>query len=699
MNIEPGRIINDFIEPNKRQYAIPVYQRNYEWSKEQCVKLFGDIVQAYKRDKTHFCGSVVYALLEEKHNIFHYVVIDGQQRLTTIYLMMKAMLDNAKTDAERETLTDALFNRDKFDKYGIDTASKLKLKPIKSDNQQLALLMDNKYDEVDKGTGIWKNYELFCQLVQQYQEQDITVKDMYNGVAKLICAKIKLDVDDNAQEIFERINSTGVPLSLADKIRNFVLMTEVNQEELYENYWLKIEKLVKKDMMSSFFVDYLNMKIDGFARESEAYDTFKTLYDKGKYTNESMLSELLHYAEFYHAFLYGDDSKYGKEVNSILRDIQRLKQSTVFLFLFPVFDDFHNGIIEEKELAKVLRLLLNYSIRRLVCEIGSNSLRGLYKTLHSRVFSNEKNKERYYDSIVSFLLQLTSKDALLSDETFALALKQKNLYRKNALCKYLLSELENQGKEVVIVDNLSIEHIMPQNSNISDDWKKMLGEEWSIVKEKYLHTLGNLTLTGYNSELGDRPFAKKKQMLEEANTKIIWLNKDVISCESWNEKTITDRAERLADAILKLHSIEIPEELVSFEDPRYKEYSCEEPENAKYKIPNYFVLQGERVLCDTFSDMLRFVIDRLYLFDKSIIEKMCENKDKIFTYSAGPFFSYDAKELKSPDQVANSGIYHPTGYSAPTCIWMIRALLDKYEIDYTEFSYSARWNKVSTPKE
>lgn len=179
MNIEPGRIINDFIEPNRRQYAIPVYQRNYEWSKEQCVKLFEDIVQAYKKDKTHFCGSVVYALLKEERNIYHYVVIDGQQRLTTIYLMMKAMLDNAKTEAEKETLSDALLNKDKFDKYGIDTASKLKLKPIKSDNQQLALLMENKYDEVDKGTGIWKNYELFCELVRKYQEEGLTVKEMY----------------------------------------------------------------------------------------------------------------------------------------------------------------------------------------------------------------------------------------------------------------------------------------------------------------------------------------------------------------------------------------------------------------------------------------------------------------------------------------------------------------------------------------
>ena len=693
MNIEPGRIINDFIEPNKRQYAIPVYQRNYEWDKEQCIKLFDDIVQAYKKDKTHFCGSVVYALLKEEHNIYHYVIIDGQQRLTTIYLMMKAMLDNAQTEAERETLTDALFNKDKFDKYGIDTASKLKLKPIKSDNQQLALLMDNKYDEVDRSTGIWKNYELFCELVKKYQEDGITVKEMYNGVSKLICAKIKLDGEDNAQEIFERINSTGVPLSLADKIRNFVLMTDADQEELYENYWLKIEKLVKKDMMSSFFIDFLNMKVDGFIREGEAYDHFKLVYNKNGYTNESMLSEVLHYAEFYHAFLYGDDKKYGVEVNVLLRDIQKLKQSTLFLFLFRVFDDYQAGVIEEIELAKILRLLLNYSIRRLICEVGSNSLRGLYKTLYSRVFANEKNKERYYDSIVSFLLQLTSKDVIPSDEAFVLALKQGNLYRKNALCKYLLVKLENQGKEQIIIDNLSIEHIMPQNNNISQEWQKMLGENWATVKDKYLHTLGNLTLTGYNTELGDRPFDKKKKMLDEASTKIVWLNKDVISCESWNEDTITNRAERLANAILELHKIEIPDVLVSFEDPRYKEYSCESPEEATYKVPNYFVLQGERVLCDTFSDMLRFVIDRLYLYDKSIIENMCNNKEKIFTYSAGAFFSYNSKELKNPDQVANSGIYHPTGYSASTCIWMIKALLDKYEIDYTEFSYSARSNK------
>ena len=169
MKIDKGRIINDFIEPNKRQYAIPVYQRNYEWSKEQCVKLFEDIVQAYKKDRTHFCGSVVYAPLKEEQNIHYYIIIDGQQRLTTIYLLLKALIDLAENDATRELIAESLFNRDKFDKFAIDKASKLKLKPIKSDDNQLRLLMENKYDDIEKNSGIWRNYELFCSLVQAHE--------------------------------------------------------------------------------------------------------------------------------------------------------------------------------------------------------------------------------------------------------------------------------------------------------------------------------------------------------------------------------------------------------------------------------------------------------------------------------------------------------------------------------------------------
>lgn len=692
MNIEQGRIINDFIEPNKRQYMIPVYQRNYEWSQEQCTKLFEDIVLASEKDHTHFCGSVVYALLEEKHNIRYYVIIDGQQRLTTIYLMIKALLDLADTDKEKENLLLALENRDKFDEYGIDTASKLKLKPIKSDNNQLMLLMEGKYDKIDKNCGIWNNYETFCKLIKKEKEQGKSVKDIYRGLEKLICAKILLQESDNPQEIFERINSTGLPLSLADKIRNFVLMTDADQEKLYEDYWLEVEVNVGRQHMTDFFLDYLNFKTEGFSKEQVAYDDFKKLFKEGGYTNESMLKEVHHYAQIYHAFLYGDE-KYSVRLNAVLHNLRRLKQTTVFIFLFSVFDDFAEGIIDQKVTENVLQVLLNYSIRRMACDLPSNSLRGLYKSLYSRVFNRQENKEHYVDALVSFLNQLTSRDAFIGDDSFVQCLKQNNLYRKNALCKFLLSEIENQGKEHIVTDNLTIEHIMPQNKNLSSAWQVMLGSEWESDRDRLLHTLGNLTLTGYNSELGDKPFEDKKAMLEK-NTHAVRLYADIKDCKQWNAVSIEERADKLAKSIVELFPMPVPDTEITFNDPNNHEYSCENPEQAKYKTPNYYVLQGERVKVMNFTEMLRSLINRLYLIDSSIIEDWAEHNTKVISSWTRIFFSYDKTKVGDSDiKIKNTDIYiNKAGLSASDTIYAIMKLLECYDIDLNDFVYSARSN-------
>ena len=610
MRIDEGHIINDFIEPNKRQYAIPVYQRNYEWSAEQCKKLFDDVVTAHKRDQKHFCGSVVYAPLKSEKKIDYYVVIDGQQRLTTIYILIKALIDKAATDEEKKNLADVLFNVDKFKRYDIDDSSKLKLKPIKSDNNQLMLLMEGHSEQMDRTSGIYRNYELFCDLIQDFlnDNPDMDVSNIYDGLEHLTCAEIKLDDDDdNAQEIFERINSTGVPLSLSDKIRNFVLMTDTDQDRLYEDYWLKSEQMLTRDQLEGFFLDYLNFKMDGFTKESTAYDDFKALYVRGHYTNESMLREILHYVRQYHAFYYGDKSWLSKQANQLLGSLRNLKQTTVFLFLFSVFDDLEANEIDDDTLCKVLRLLLNYSVRRLICEVGSNSLRGLYKTLYGRVFNRPENKANYYDAIVSFLLQLTSKDVIPSDAEFVTALKERNLYRKNALCKYLLATIENQGKEQLRIetDTLTIEHIMPQNKNLSTAWQKMLGSDWELVRERYLHTLGNLTLTGYNSELGDLPFAEKQNLLSDQNTHVTVLYSDVKDKTEWNEQSIEARAERLSKEILRLFAVEQPATKIDFSDPRYQLYTVSDPHNATYKTVNYYELLGERVNVDSFALIAR----------------------------------------------------------------------------------------------
>ena len=710
MRINKGGIINDFFEPNKNQYSIPVYQRNYEWSQEQCIKLFEDIVIAHKRDRYHFTGSVVFAPLKTENKINYYIIIDGQQRLTTVYILIKALIDMADTEAEKESLKSSVFNVDKFNVYNIDESSKMKLKPVKSDNQQLLLLMSDEIDEMSKSSGIYRNYMLFCDLIKKAMTEDdsIDVRAIYDGLEHLTCATIKLEEEDNAQEIFERINSTGVPLSLADKIRNFVLMTDVDQDRLYEDYWLKAENLVGYDNLTSFFLDFLNLKVDGFPKESEAYDCFKKVFEDGAYTNESMLKEILHYADFYHTFTFGD-SRYGDKVNTYLAGLRKLNQTTVFVFLYLVFDDYNANpaVINRAELEKVLQFLLNYSIRRIMMEVSSNSLRGLYKTLYFRVFNRKENKAHYYDSIVSFFKQLTSRDVLATDDEFAIALKYNNLYRKNALCKYLLCAIENQGKEQLITDNLTIEHIMPQNQNMSTAWQKMLGEDWQAVKDKYLHTLGNLTLTGYNSELGDRPFPEKKELLNDVNTKVVTLYSDVKNCEVWNSDAIENRAKRLADLIINLFPIIDPAVEISFTDPRYQEYTCDDPESAKFKTPNYYILQGERVNVASYAEMLRSVIEHLYSMDSRIIEQMARTDECPVSWSSNVMFSYDETKTSGDNKIKGTDIYRSAGFSATHIMYIIRALLDKYDIDRSDFVYSAKASatdelgvgKISTAKE
>lgn len=690
-------MLNDYIEPNKKQYCILVFQRDYAWTEEQCTKLFEDIVMAYKKDRPHFCGSFVYAPLGSKKHIDSYIIIDGQQRFTTLYILIKALADSADDDRDKDALQRYLYNEDKFDRYGLDEKSKLKLKPVKTDNDQLLLLMSGKIEQMDKSRRgiIYHNYMLFMQLIKSFLEESSanSVLMINDGIEKLICADIRLDTDDNAQEIFERINSTGIKLGLADLIRNYILMTDTDQERLYEEYWLTVQNLLPDKLLDNFFIDYLNMKSDGFVKESEAYKSFKQVYVEGKYDNEKMLQEILHYAKQYYVFCYGS-SDFGAEVNKALAGLRKLKQTTVYLFLFRVFDDYENGIINKNELARVLKMLLSYSIRRLVCEIGSNTLRGLYKTLYGRVFEQKENKNTYYDSLVSFFLQQTSKNTIPSDNEFVTALQEKNLYSKNALCKYLLCAIENQGKETLDTENLSIEHIMPQNKNLSMSWQKMLGENWQSVHEKYLHTLGNLTLTGYNSELGDKPFEKKKEKLEETITHIAVLYSDVKDKSEWNSVNMEKRAKRLAEIILKLFPIEQPKTKIEFTDPHYKLYTLANPDDATYKTVNYFEFLGERVNVSSFAEMVRSIAQILYDMDNSIIDDMAKKHEPLPEWTT-PAFSYEEDGVRNPFKLRNCNIYISTGYSASACIFFIRGLMKKYEFDISEdFVYSAKPNNT-----
>lgn len=692
MRVDKGRIIYDIIDQNKIQYSIPVYQRNYDWTKTQCEKLLNDILECARTRQLHFVGSIVNAQVPTNNKIFRYVIVDGQQRITTIFLLLKALYDCSDSELDKEKINNWIFNEDKYGELDLSDETKLKLKPIKSDNIQLNLLIKNKYDEMDKSSNIYRNYEYFKNQVLKIIDKELSVREICDGIESLICAIINLEPSDKPQEVFESINSTGQPLTISDLIRNFVLMTDENQDSLYENYWVKIEEKISKELMPSFVIDYLNFKLDRIIREVDAYESFKLLFKNNNYTNESMLTELLHYATIYNYFL--QNSKIlSKEINDSLDGLRQLKQTTIYVFLFNVFDDYLNNEIDSETLSKVLKFFLNYSIRRLMCGVGSNTLRGLYKYLYSRLFKNKENKKYYYDTILSYFHQLNTKDSLISDEDLVSTLQKSDLYHKNIVCKYVLYKIENHNsKEIVEVKNLTIEHIMPQNDFLNKSWKEMLGNDWSIIHSTYLHTLGNLTLTGYNSELSDKSFNEKKELLNNANTKIVLLNKDVLNQEIWNEEAILSRAKRLGELLADIFKIDTPNNVITFKDNSYSDYTLDIVEEATGLKPISYTIEGENVELgiDGFKAMLDSVLSKLYHKDSSILERIARNNERFVSWSKRIYISYDKSLFRYCEQIEDSGIYYDINLNSVYKLSIIKSLLNEYNIDLDEFTFTAK---------
>ena len=349
MKAEPEKIIDTMFD-NKRQYQIPVYQRNYDWKKDNCLELFNDVITAYEKERTHFLGTVVQVQQDEESGLKHFIIVDGQQRMTSIYLLLKALYDKGD-ESEREEIKGLLFNDSSSHNFNIQDKNKLKLKPIKTDNEQFLLLMNDKQEKMDKSSNIWLNYDYFCNLVEEKLNQEYKVKNILNGLKRLEIVMISLkEPNDDPQVIFERINSTGEDLKLADLIRNYLLMTDTNMDYLFDEYWSPVETTLGKIDINKYFLTFIIFKIVD-VKESEAYQLFKKWADGSSLSHEDIMKELKYYSKFYSAFI-GRENDYSKEVNNYLAAYRSLNQSTIYPFLFSVFDDFEQQIIDEEYCSK-----------------------------------------------------------------------------------------------------------------------------------------------------------------------------------------------------------------------------------------------------------------------------------------------------------------------------------------------------------
>ena len=677
--MQPYRVwlFSDLIEKNKRVFKVPVYQRNYDWSNVQCEKLYQDIMLAHERDHKHFTGTIVYIVGLNGSNLSEVLIIDGQQRMTTVYILLKALYDAAKGVSTRieEEIQEVMFNRNCEEKY------KVKLKPIKSDNEQLLLLIKDKIDDMDRNSNIYKNYIFFKTMIEETLNNGYELGDILDGIKKLEMVEIILDKSqgDEPQKIFESINSTGLDLSLADLIRNFLLMDDENQDELYENYWSEIEKNVGYRNLGDFVINFLNSQITRAVNTKNAYQLFKKHCEQNKLSHEDVLKQLKKTSRYYGAFI-GENNYYSKEITGCLRSFCTIKQTTVLPLIFRIFTDYEDGHIDDKTLCKVLNYLLTYYVRITACEINKN-LAKFMKSMYDRIIDGSTYDD-YYERFVVFLNDLKANDRMPTDKEFKAALINKPLYKK-PICKFVLSVIENSTKEHIDVSNLTIEHILPQKENAAV-WKKEVGEDYSKVYENYLHTLGNLTITGHNSELGTKSFNDKKDIIRE-NSKAVILNREVLSADTWNEKAILHRAEVLASLLIKQFNYEdIHSDSIDNNDSGF---SLDSGLNLANTKPNSFTFVGEYTKVSSWAEVLAKFMAVAYELDTPLLSDLAE-KNHIIPNASNVYISNDKRKMRKAKEIDRSGIFYESNLAANTIVSFIRDILLQMELEADEFTFT-----------
>lgn len=566
-----------------KQFIIPIFQRTYSWEQSHCQQLWDDIVRVGRSPEldSHFIGSAVY--IPETNvdaAIPRWLVIDGQQRITTVTLLLLALKRRLEADDLDEPISAAevedyyLRNR-----YGKGEAA-YRMLLTRTDKETLKRLVDDKEAGEDSSYRIIANFKFFT---EQIAKADLG--DVWKGIKKLMIVDVCLQQGiDNPQMIFESMNSTGKALTQADLIRNFVLMGLEHelQTRLYTDYWRPMEVEFGAENYINEFDEFMryylvihtgNVRI----RRGDVYDEFKT--HSRKHEVETLLVSLKEFAGYYCRIALGTEQ--NKDLGEAFHDIRELRADVCYPMLMEVYQDYQHEQINHDEFLSVLRMVEGYVFRRAICDIPTNSLRQTFAT-----FMRQVKKDRYVESVKAGFLMLPSYRRFPGDDEFVRQIQIRNLYKFNRR-SYWLRRFENHGrKERVPVQDYTIEHIMPQNEDLNAQWRADLGEDWKLIHERYLHTLGNLTLTGYNSEYSDRSFTEKRDMAGGFKESPLKLNQGLGTCESWNEAAIKKRGEILAKVATSIWPAP------SLPDDILYAYKPVAPEGMSYSISDHPHLQG-----------------------------------------------------------------------------------------------------------
>ncbi|GAA6999398.1 DUF262 domain-containing protein [Helicobacter pylori] len=598
--------INDFFALTGTVFSIPVYQRNYTWKKENCEKLLQDIVSISQNKKTHFMGSITYILHyiddgKSLRQLQEFVIIDGQQRITTLMLLLKAIETKIQNEGIKKEI-DNLLNL---------SGQRLRLKPIRSDKEAFDLVMQNRSHELQGVPHIRNNYNFFTKELDNYISKGYRIEEIYGAFLRLKIVAIGLELgEDDPQVVFESINATGVQLKGLDLIRNYLMMGENSdrQKHLYDTYWVPLENWLGEKDLNDFIKTYLRIYFeDRKEEEREVYYALKA-HHRDNFPNDiqGLMSDMREYGRIYqifldrdHYFLERGDSQQLANLRLRIKDLVKIKFGVAKPFVLRCTRDFEEGKLDYENFHEILQILISYFVHRKVCGDPTNVLNKVLYSLYRQLGENVSA-----DALKHYLGKSAGQEAFPNDDKIKAAFAVRNAYSENQACKFILLEIEKlSNAEPPKEENLEVEHFYPKTS--TQEWRDMVGDYFTFEQD-YLNNFGNLTLSGQNQKLGNKPYEAKIALMEQHSS--LHLNDYFLNnTHSWGIEEVKARSEYLADQFCQVELFkDLPKEYRTREISKTLDDNLTSHKFSSVRLPN-----NERCLAKNAEGLVKAVIDYL----------------------------------------------------------------------------------------
>ncbi|GBG04803.1 DUF262 domain-containing HNH endonuclease family protein [Lactobacillus rodentium] len=647
----------DFLGMGKTIFEIPVFQRNYEWSEHQCKQLFDDVVMCAREKHDHFIGTIVY-VSETGAKMSHiYRIIDGQQRLTSLTLLLKALADS------NEEISSELEDQYLINKY-LEENNHYKLKPVAHDSGAFKAVMRGKIDECDTPSKIISNYKYFKEMIDKSNLSGSEIEEALSHLS-LVYIELSNEVgNESPQLIFESLNSTGVSLSASDLVRNFLLMNLDGeaQARFYEQYWVKMESLFTTETFDDFIRHYLMMKEHKTINKNRLYPSYKKFFTEINYNSEQALADLTNYAIMYSKLVQAKTNI--ETFDEIIAHINIMDSRVVYPYLLMLLGMHEKNEISTQELTTIGKLIESYLFRLKFCSGKTNGV--------NRIIVSLCDKKKVKNNWIQRTLDMLD-TSFPSDKEFVKSIKTSNIYKQSKLAKFALMSLEEaKTKETIKFDDAQIEHIMPQR--LTNDWRIEVDHAMK-VNEELGGVIGNLTLTKYNQEMSNKIYREKRKFYQDSN---ISLTRDIAQdYDKWDRDSIVDRTEKISHKLVNIFPK--PNFEANTKEKLSGEHLISEEINVTNTKPSRITINNEDINLDSWKKMLVVFMDYIWDLDSRSYEKIRQDS------ALGKMLF----ENQSRPELLKSGISIETNFSSGTILAIISKISDMYDIS-DEVSYTIK---------